>query len=108
MGAPPLLTLQERRAALAKAAQSRKVRAAFKADLKTGQRHWIEAFSSSDEAIRKMRVKELLQSLPGFGEVRAAAILERAGISPARRVQGVGRSQYSNLLRVLKETDGKA
>jgi len=103
MGAPPSLTLEERRAALAKAAQSRKVRAHFKMEIKSGIRPWMDAFRSDDEAIRKMRVKELLESLPGFGEIRAANVLERAGISKARRVQGVGRSQYENLLVLLKE-----
>jgi ERCC4-type nuclease len=105
MGAPPQLTVEERRAALAKAAESRKIRAQFKAEIKSGQRHWLEAFASADEAIKKMRVRELFQSIPGFGEIRAAAILERAGISSARRVQGVGRSQYENLLKILKEDD---
>ena len=105
MGAPPKLTLDQRRAALAKAARSRKIRAQFKAEIKTGTRHWLEAFHSTDEAIRKMRVKELLQALPGCGEIRAAAILERAGISTARRVQGVGRSQYESLRRILKEVE---
>lgn len=105
MGAPPILSVEERRAALAKAAQSRKLRAQFKADVKNGTRHWLEAFKSDDEAIRKMRVRELLESLPGFGEVRAMKILERAGISTARRIQGVGRSQYESLLKLLKEID---
>ena len=107
MGAPPKLTLEERRAALAKAAHSRKVRAQFKAEIKTGVRHWLEAFHSTDEAIKKMRVKELLQALPGCGEIRAAAILDRAGISSARRVQGVGRSQYESLRKILKEVEAR-
>ena len=107
MGAPPKLTLEERRAALAKAAHSRKVRAQFKAEIKTGVRHWLEAFHSTDEAIKKMRVKELLQALPGCGEIRAAAILERACISSARRVQGVGRSQYESLRKILKEVEAR-
>jgi len=105
MGAPPQLTDEERRAALAKAAQSRKVRASFKAEIKNGERNWLEAFTSDVEAIRKMRVKELLQSLPGVGEVRALNLLERAGISHSRRIQGVGKSQYESLLRILKEID---
>ncbi len=105
MGAPPQLTLEERRAALAKAAQSRKTRALFKAEVKSGDRHWLDAFKSDDEAIKKMRVKELLESLPGFGEIRAMNILERAGISVSRRIQGVGHSQYETLLRLLKEVD---
>ena len=103
MGAPPHLTLEERRAALAKAAHSRKLRAEFKAQVKAGQKNWLEAFSSETGAIRKMRVKELLQSLPGIGEVRAINLLERAGISHSRRIQGVGKSQYESLLRILKE-----
>jgi len=103
MGSPPTLTTEERRAALVKAAESRKIRAAFKAEIKSGSRSWLEAFSSQDQAIRKMRVKELLLSLPGYGEVRASSVLERAGISNARRVQGVGRSQYELLLKILKE-----
>lgn len=103
MGAPPILSIDERRAALAKAAESRKIRAAFKTEIKSGKRHWLDAFNSSDEAIKKMRIKELLQSLPGFGEIRAITILDRAGISHARRIQGIGKSQYESLLRLLKE-----
>jgi len=52
-------------------------------------------------------VKELLQALPGFGEIRAASILERAGISTARRVQGVGRTQYESLRKILKEVEAR-
>jgi hypothetical protein len=103
MGSPPTLTAEERRAALAKAAESRKIRATFKFEVKSGARSWVDAFSSDNQAIRKMRVKELLLSLPGFGEVRATTLLERAGISTARRIQGVGRSQYELLLKLLKE-----
>ena len=103
MGSPPTLTAEERRAALAKAAESRKIRATFKSEVKNGSRSWVDAFSSDNQAIRKMRVKELLLSLPGYGEVRATTLLERAGISTARRIQGVGRSQYELLLKLLKE-----
>ena len=49
-----------------------------------------------------MRVRELIESLPGVGEIRAKNILERAGISPTRRVGGVGRSQYEKLLELMK------
>jgi hypothetical protein len=100
---PPQLSNEERRAALEKAAESRKVRAQFKADVKQRKRSWLEAFNHENEAIRKMRVKELLLSLPGFGEVRASNVMERAGISLTRRVQGVGKSQYESLLTILKE-----
>lgn len=103
MSTPPRLSNEERRAALQKAAHSRKIRAQFKADVKQRKRSWFEAFQHQDEAIRKMRVKELLLSLPGFGEIRASNVMERAGISLSRRVQGVGKSQYESLLKILKE-----
>lgn len=103
MSTPPKLTVEQRRAALEKAAASRKIRATFKNEVKLRQRNWTDAFSATDVAIRKMRIKELLLSLPGFGEIRANSVMERAGISPTRRVQGVGKSQYEALLKLLKE-----
>ena len=102
MGAPPNLTTQERRDALKAAVAARRSRAAFKEEIKVGKKSWKDAFSAQDESIKKMRVRELIESLPGVGEVRARNILERAGISPTRRVGGVGRSQYEKLLELMK------
>ena len=102
MGAPPNLTTQERRDALRAAVAARRSRAAFKEEIKVGKKSWKDAFSAQDESIKKMRVRELIESLPGVGEVRAKNILERAGISPTRRVGGVGRSQYEKLLELMK------
>ena len=102
MGAPPNLTTQERRDALKAAVAARRSRAAFKEEIKVGKKNWKDAFSAQDESIKKMRVRELIESLPGVGEVRAKNILERAGISPTRRVGGVGRSQYEKLLELMK------
>ena len=102
MGAPPKLTTQERRDALKAAVAARRSRAAFKEEIKVGRKSWKDAFSAQDESIKKMRVRELIESLPGVGEVRARNILERAGISPTRRVGGVGRSQYEKLLELMK------
>ena len=102
MGAPPNLTTQERRDALKAAVAARRFRAAFKEEIKVGKKSWRDAFSAQDESIKKMRVRELIESLPGVGEVRAKNILEKAGISPTRRVGGVGRSQYEKLLELMK------
>jgi len=102
MGAPPKLSAQERRDALKAAVAARRTRAAFKEEIKVGKKSWKDAFSAQDESIKKMRVRELIESLPGVGEVRAKNILEKAGISPTRRVGGVGRSQYEKLLELMK------
>jgi guanylate kinase len=52
-----------------------------------------------NEAIGKMRVAELLESLPGYGKIRAQALMERFNISPTRRIQGLGRHQREALLK---------
>ena len=102
MNQPPLLTAQQCREALVTAAAEGRIRAEFKNEIKCGRRSWLEALDSEIEAIRRMRLRELVASIPGFGEVRAAAVLERAGISASRRVQGLGRTQRETLLAILK------
>ena len=102
MHSPPSLTSEERRAALQKAAAHRRVRAEFKQEVRSGKRNWREALESKDVAIQKMRVKELIESLPGFGTIRAIAVLDKAGISHTRRVQGLGVSQRERLKSELR------
>jgi len=99
MGAPPQLTPEERARALAKAKQSRQVRAAVKARVKNGELSISDVIgiSRDDEAIAKMRVLELVESMSGVGKIRAKAILERLGISLTRRIQGLGRHQIESL-----------
>jgi ribosomal protein S13 len=46
-----------------------------------------------------MRVLDLLQSMPGLGKVRARNVMERIGISPSRRVRGLGANQIAALER---------
>ena len=102
MGAPPNLTPDQRRAALAKAATARRERAEFKLAVKNGTARWLDALDSESEALQRLRVRELIESIPGLGEIRATSIMERAGISPTRRVQGLGRAQRNLLLELLR------
>jgi guanylate kinase len=44
-----------------------------------------------------MKLIDLLQSVPGVGKIRAEQILERASISPSRRIGGVGPRQIELL-----------
>ena len=99
MGAPPQLTPEERARALAKAKESRQVRAAVKNRVKIGELS-ISAvidMSKDDQAIAKMRVLELVESMSGVGKIRAKSILERLDISLTRRIQGLGRHQLQAL-----------
>ena len=99
MGLPPQLTPEERQEALLKAATSRKRRAEIKVLMKNGDIS-IDAIlelAKNDDAIAKMRVKELLESLSGVGKVRAQALMDRLKISSTRRIQGLGRLQIKQL-----------
>ena len=99
MGAPPQLTPEERSRALAKAKESRQVRAAVKNRVKTGELSIAAVIdmSKDDQAIAKMRVLELVESMSGVGKIRAKSILERLDISLTRRIQGLGRHQLQAL-----------
>ena len=99
MGLPPQLTVEQRQQALLKAAISRKRRAEVKSKMKNGEISIddILLLAKTEEAIAKMRVKELLESLSGVGKVRAQSLMERLNISPSRRIQGLGRLQIKQL-----------
>jgi guanylate kinase len=99
MGLPPQLTPEQRQEALLKAAASRKRRAEIKEKLKNGELSIdnILEISKSEDAVAKMRVKELLESLSGVGKVRAQSLMERLNISASRRIQGLGRLQIKQL-----------
>jgi hypothetical protein len=94
------LTPQERTDALLKAAAARTTRAAAKERLKSGELTIAEVISSgeSDDAIARMRIVELLEALPGIGQVRAAAIMRQLGIAASRRVRGLGIHQRRALV----------
>ncbi len=99
---PPHLSIDERKAALLKAVEARKIRSEFKLQVKNKQIRWHEAFESTEEAIQKMRIKELLESIPSFGSTRAENILDQIGISHSRRIKGIGIRQKKELLKMLE------
>jgi len=100
--AAPIITPEERQAALNKALESRRKRAQLREDLKAGKLTLEEVLDMrDDEAIGRMRASALLESLPGIGATRAAKLMERAGIAPSRRVRGIGSKQREKLLELL-------
>jgi predicted HAD superfamily phosphohydrolase len=96
----PELTAEQRKAALEKAARVRKERAEIKKKLKAGQLMVGDILKRADDEIYgKMTVKSVIESVPGVGKLRAAKIMEEIGISPSRRVRGLGPKQ----VKALKE-----
>jgi hypothetical protein len=51
--------------------------------------------------VAKTKVSAVVQALPGYGTVRAAAALAEANIVESRRVGGLGVRQRDALLTVL-------
>lgn len=96
----PILTEEQRRQALEKAAEARKRRAELKQQLKTGQLSLAQVLESSgNETVGKMKVSAVLEALPGVGKVRARKLMERLDISSSRRVRGLGGKQRDALLQ---------
>lgn len=101
MPKPPVLTTEQRAAALLKAKESRQRRAAIKVDLKTQKLSLTRVIemAKEDEAIAKMRVIELVEAIPGVGKVRAQSLIVKLNISPSRRIGGLGLHQRANLMK---------
>ncbi|MBC7595138.1 MAG: 30S ribosomal protein S13 [Kineosporiaceae bacterium] len=101
----PILTPEQRQAALVKAAHARQLRAEVKNRLKHSGATLSEVITESrvNEIIAKLRVIDLLQSMPGVGKVRAKEIMSRIGIADSRRLRGLGANQISALLREFKD-----
>lgn len=98
----PNLSPEERSKALAKAQQIRSQRMEVRKQLKAGKLTLADVLGDpNNEVYAKMRVKYLLESLPQIGKITAAKMMEEIGIDEARRVQGLGSRQKTQLLEKL-------
>jgi hypothetical protein len=97
----PPLTPEQRQAALDKAAASRRERAEVKNRLKNSGASISDVLDQGhrNEVIGKMRVVDLLCSMPGVGKVRAKQLMQRIGIAESCRVRGLGTKQVAALER---------
>jgi hypothetical protein len=99
----PTLTPEQRAEALAKAAEARKARSELLASIKSGKQNIASVLgrAKDDKTVGKTKVSALLKAVPGVGAVKAAALLEQAGIDPDRRAAGLGDRQRSALIDAL-------
>lgn len=99
MALPPL-TPEQRAKALEKAAEARAARAEVKNRLKYsgGKLSEVIAEGQKNDAIGKLKVLALLESLPGVGKVTARTVMTEVGISESRRVRGLGPQQITKLV----------
>ena len=101
--APPQLTDAQRKAALAKAAEARRVRAEMKELLRTGSLNLSEVLDRAEEEdiVANTKVFAVLVSLPGFGKIKAKRLMEDLGIAENRRIRGLGDRQRAKLLEIF-------
>jgi len=96
---PPKISNRFRRKAGEKAVAARRERATIKALVASGELFFFDLFKDERKSIARMKLIDLLESVPGIGKVRAELILDRTKISPSRRIGGVGHRQ----LELLRE-----
>ena len=100
--AVPELSKEQRLAALEQAKAARIKRAQVKEQIAAGNLSIAQVIAmKDDEAIGKMRVADLIASVPHFGEAKTAKIMEELKISPSRRIRGLGKRQEIDLLQRL-------
>ena len=100
MAGLPQLTDEQRRAALAKAAEARRVRAEIKELLKMGTLSLSELLdrSDNDRILAKMKVLAVLEALPKLGKVKARRTMDEVGLSDSRRLRGLGSQPRAELV----------
>ena len=100
MPQPPKLTDEQRRAALVKAGEARRVRAETKELLKTGSLRLSELFeqAATDKILAGIKVERLIASMPGMGRIKAKRLMESLGIAENRRIRGLGHNQKAALI----------
>lgn len=94
---PPRLSSRARRKAGEKAVLARQDRAKVKEQVASGELFFFDLFKDERKSITRMKLVDLLQSVPGIGQARAQLIFERTKISPSRRIGGVGHRQIELL-----------
>jgi hypothetical protein len=100
----PELDPDQRRAALLKAAEARRVRAELKDQLKLRAIGLPTVFARAEreDAVAKMRVTDVLAAMPAYGPVKARRLMEELDISTSRRVRGLGPRQRQALLATFE------
>lgn len=101
----------DRAAAGRAAVAARQARAAIKAAIAAGERDPLAvaeaAWRDPSSVEARMRVRELIGSLRGFGPKKVAAVVERLGIADVKKLGGLGARQRRELGDWLRERAGE-
>ena len=94
---PPRRSKEELAKSGAIAILARRERSEVKEALVRSELSFFDVLNDPRSSIRRMRVSELLDATPGIGQRRAFLIMAKAGISPTRRIGGLGKHQIEKL-----------
>ena len=98
----PVLTREQRLEALNLAKQARSERARIKERVQAGELSLADVIAMrDDEVVGKMRVADLIASIPHYGEAKTEKVMKELRISSSRRLQGLGKRQVVDLLERL-------
>lgn len=97
--AAPQLSPEERQAALEKAKIARAKRAEVREKLKQGELTLEQVLDMRDDPIiGRMKVSALIETLPGYGKIKAEKAMAELEIAESRRLKGLGERQRKALL----------
>lgn len=93
----PQLTAEQREHNRMSAIEARKERARMLSGVRDGRVDPQGVLMRRDRVARRTRVEALMKAVPGVGPSRAEAAMRELGISPRRRVGGLGPRQRERL-----------
>ena len=95
----PQLSDEQLQSARAAATEARRARAQLKEQVKSGELSLQQAIDKAlnDEILSRVKVADLLRSLPRVGVTRSQEIMENLDIAANRRIRGLGRHQVERL-----------
>jgi guanylate kinase len=91
-----------------KAASYRLERAAYKTQIREGNvtvAAVFRAIAEGNQMVCHLRIEPFLRCYPAIGPVKAAGICAALGVSPQRRIGGLGRRQLASLRELLEERE---
>jgi S13-like H2TH domain len=96
----PETTEEQRAAALARAAEARRVRAEIKQLLKTGSLTFQDVLdrAAEDDLVAGTKIQAIIVSMPGMGKIATKRLMEDIGIAENRTIRGLGPKQRAALV----------
>lgn len=95
--AAPPLTPEQREEGARRCKEARRKRADARARISRMEISAASLLDSDDKALRRMKVCDLLRSLPGMGPAGARSAMRACGIAEDRRISTIGDRQRAEL-----------